>query len=129
VKERYMDVAGVSSTNTAAALTSAATSQMGKDDFLLLLIAQLRNQDPLDPMDNSQFVAQLAQFSSLEQMENLNTKFEDQAALIMSLNNTMAVSYVGKEVVLGSSALEVADTGAGGGGGGPTPARRASVCT
>ncbi len=106
-----MSVTGVSSATSTAALTSAATKEMGKDDFLLLLITQLRNQDPLDPMDNSEFVAQLAQFSSLEQMENLNAKFEDQASLIMSLNNTMAVSYVGKEIVLSSSALEVTDDG------------------
>jgi len=106
-----MSVTGISAATSTAALTSAATKEMGKEDFLLLLITQLQNQDPLDPMDNSDFVAQLAQFSTLEQMENLNAKFEDQASLILSLNNTMAVSYVGKDVVLGSSALEVGDSG------------------
>ena len=46
--------------------------QLGKDAFLQLLVTQLRYQDPLDPQDNSAFVAQMAQFTSLEQMQNLN---------------------------------------------------------
>jgi len=48
-----------------------ATS-LGKDDFFELLITQLKNQDPLDPMKNEDFIAQMAQFSSLEQMYNMN---------------------------------------------------------
>ncbi len=104
-----MDVAGVSASNNSGSLAGAAASQMGKDDFLLLLVTQLRYQDPLNPMENTEFVSQLAQFSSLEQMENLNTKFDDQAVLVKALNNTMAVSYVGKEVVLASNELQISE--------------------
>jgi Flagellar hook capping protein len=50
-----------------------STSLLGKDDFLKLLAVQMQNQDPMNPMDNSQSIAQLAQFSALEQMNNIAT--------------------------------------------------------
>lgn len=67
-----------------------AGSDLGKEDFLMLLVTQMQYQDPLEPMDNTQFVAQLAQFSELEQMSNLNT----------TVNNNVAYSLVGKEVLI-----------------------------
>ncbi len=50
---------------------------LGKDEFLLLLTTQMRHQDPLEPMDSTAMIAQLAQFSSLEQMQNLNESFSE----------------------------------------------------
>lgn len=51
-------------------------SELGKDSFLQLLVNQLRNQDPLNPVNDKEFLAQMAQFSALEQMQNLNKSFE-----------------------------------------------------
>lgn len=65
-------------------------SELGKEDFLLLLVTQMEYQDPLDPADNTEYVAQLAQFSELEQMSNLND----------TANNNAAYGLVGKQVLV-----------------------------
>ncbi|HHY41914.1 MAG TPA: flagellar hook capping protein [Thermoanaerobacterales bacterium] len=62
------------------------STYLGKDDFLKLLVTQLRYQNPLEPMDNKEYIAQLAQFSSLEQMQNLNVQ----------IANLSAISTIGK---------------------------------
>ena len=71
-------VSGTSSTSTSASTTSTVTSNttLGKEDFLKLLVAQMQNQDPLNPTDNKDSIAQLAQFSSLEQMNNIATSMD-----------------------------------------------------
>lgn len=73
-------------------------SELGKDAFLQLLITQLQNQDPTNPMDDREFIAQMAQFSSLEQMQNMTKAME---SLLVSQQQTQLMSYtsfVGKEV-------------------------------
>lgn len=72
-----------------------ASQQLGKDDFLKLLLAQLANQDPTSPMENTEFIAQMAQFSSLEQMTNMSTGFTKMASM---LNSSEAVSAIGRNV-------------------------------
>jgi len=78
-------------------------SYMGKEDFLLLLVTQLKYQNPLEPLENQDFSAQLAQFSSLEQLSNLNETMEASYATNILLNqnisNTMAASLIGKSVL------------------------------
>jgi len=73
-----------------------------KNDFLTLLVAQMRYQDPLNPLDGADFAAQLAQFSSLEELRNINTNLNDAVEadmlLALSINNTMATTLVGKSV-------------------------------
>lgn len=73
-------------------------SELGKDAFLQLLITQLQNQDPTKPMDDSQFIAQMAQFSSLEQMQNMTKALE---SLLSSQEESQLMNYttfIGKEV-------------------------------
>ncbi len=75
---------------------------MGKEEFLKMLIAQLENQDPLDPMEDKEFISQMAQFSSLEQMQNMNANLEENLnwnyLLSQTINNTMSTSLIGKDV-------------------------------
>ncbi len=100
---------------TANNIASVGSSNLGKDDFLNLLVTQLRYQDPLEPMKDSDFVAQLAQFSSLEQLSNINTLLgyssELDYILSQTIANTMATTIIGKEVVaLGNTIYHQYDT-------------------
>ncbi|NOZ86302.1 MAG: flagellar hook assembly protein FlgD [Deltaproteobacteria bacterium] len=82
---------------------------MGKEDFLKLLTTQLTHQDPLNPMDNTQFVAQLAQFSSLEQMIETNKRLEMLAMSQSSLTSASAVGFIGRDIEAWSDSVEVQD--------------------
>jgi len=75
--------------------TITGSVELGKDSFLQLLVTQLRNQDPLQPMEDKEFIAQLAQFSSLEQLQNMNANL----GYFMDLNILHQASLlVGREV-------------------------------
>jgi len=71
---------------------------LGKEDFLQMLVTQLKYQDPLDPMDNTAFAAQLAEFSTLEQMQNMNATLQSTMALTQSLNNTLVTELIGRTI-------------------------------
>ena len=71
-----------------------------KDQFLKLLVAQLKNQDPLNTSDPDKFTQQLTQFSQLEQLQNLNTSFKSLKDQQHSMDKSQAVSYIGKQVVV-----------------------------
>ena len=71
---------------------------LGKDDFLKLLATQLRFQNPLDPMNSTEFTSQLAQFSSLEQLSNVSAKLNDLLLYQNSLQNTLTAGLIGKGV-------------------------------
>ena len=75
-------------------------STIGKLDFMTLLVAQIKNQDPMSPMDNSQFTSQITEFTMLEEMEGLNAKMEENLLVGQSINNTAMLSLVGKNVTV-----------------------------
>jgi len=89
--------------------TASQTSVLGKDDFLNLLITQLQNQDPLNPTDSTEFTAQLAQFSSLEQLSNVNENLEQLQNYQTAANNSQAVSLLGKEITANGNSLKLSD--------------------
>lgn len=89
---------GGSAEKTATQNQNLSAKSMGKDDFLKMLIAQLKNQDPTNPQQGTEFAAQLAQYSSLEQLTNLNTAVTSQNANEVNLINTQLVSLIGKEI-------------------------------
>ena len=81
--------------------------ELGKDDFLQLLVAQLTHQDPTSPLEDTQFVAQMAQFTSLEQLTNMNQNF---GTLNRLIGDSSAVNVVGKQVDIEQSSGTVSGT-------------------
>ena len=79
----------------ATAATSTSQSSLGQDDFLKILTTQLNYQDPLKPVDNQQFLAQMAQFASLEQARTMNDNIE---TLLMIQSATQSVGLLGRTV-------------------------------
>jgi len=81
---------------------TGSQQSLGKDDFLQLLVTKLQNQDPLKPMEDQDFISQLAQFSSLEQMNNISegiaTSNKWDLLQMQSLNNALASGLIGKEI-------------------------------
>ncbi len=87
-------------------------NELGKNEFLELMIAQMNNQSPLDPQSNEEFVAQLAQFSSVESLENLNITADSMASQLRSSQALQASAMVGRDVmVLGDSTLVAGEGG------------------
>ncbi|MBT4792666.1 MAG: hypothetical protein HON90_13920 [Halobacteriovoraceae bacterium] len=81
-------------------------NKMGKDEFLRLLTTQLQNQDPTSPMKQEKMAAELAQFSQLEQLTNLNAKFESMGKNQQVQDKFYGASFLGKEVVTSGSSLK-----------------------
>ncbi|MGR6874907.1 flagellar hook assembly protein FlgD [Pseudomonas sp. HK3] len=105
------DVTGVGTSQTALDQYAKSdnetekSNELGKNDFLKLLVAQMNNQNPLEPQDNTEFVAQLAQFSSVEGIENLNSTVGDMASELRSSQALQASSLVGQSVVVPGNEL------------------------
>ncbi len=88
---------------------------MGKDAFLKLLITQLRNQDPLNPLEAQEFAAQLAQFSSVEQLSQINQALDQNGQLSLmlsqSINSGVAAGLIGKSVEAQGNQIALATKG------------------
>ncbi|MDW7673509.1 MAG: flagellar hook capping FlgD N-terminal domain-containing protein [Bacillota bacterium] len=111
---KVSEIMGQSQTNS----TKNDNKTLGKDDFLKLLVTQLKFQDPLKPMEDKEFIAQMAQFSSLEQMQNLNSSFKQfaESAELMLANQqsslheklvSQAIGLIGKKVTAITESGEV----------------------
>ncbi|MEQ8861284.1 MAG: flagellar hook assembly protein FlgD [Pseudomonadales bacterium] len=113
-----MDLGGIRSANdlgaAAGAAATAGREELGKNQFLELMIAQFNNQDPLEPAKNEDFIAQLAQFSSLEGIQNLNATVESMAAALRSSTTLQAASMVGRSVVAPAGQALMEGQGLGG---------------
>jgi flagellar basal-body rod modification protein FlgD len=90
----FEDLVGVGTTQ------QAGKKELGKNEFLKLMVAQINNQDPLNPTQNEQFLAQLAQFSTLEGIQNLNDSVESMTSLMRGTATTQAASLVGRTVLV-----------------------------
>jgi flagellar basal-body rod modification protein FlgD len=88
---------------------SIGANTLGKEDFLKLLLEQLSHQDPLNPLDSTEFTAQLSQFSSLEQLTNINSTLHDVLAFQQSMQNTSVANLIGKTVKVDGNSVYLSD--------------------
>jgi flagellar basal-body rod modification protein FlgD len=104
-----MDISSATNTLNASnkQQSGPALKSLGKEDFLRLLTVQLKAQNPLNPMDSTAFTAQLAQFSSLEQLTNINGQLTNMISSQKSLQNTMATSLIGKRVKVAGNTVQL----------------------
>jgi len=100
-----------SAAGAASAQAAAPGGALGKDQFLKMLIAQLQNQDPMNPMQGDQMAAQLAQFSSLEQLQQINQTLTDQGSangsLLGAIQSNAAIGTIGHKVVAVGNQVEL----------------------
>ncbi len=97
----------IGSIGSAASTGNLQNNSLGLEDFLKILLTQLTYQDPLKPMDNQEFMAQMAQFTSLEQTQQLNTKIE---TLITNQAALQSVGLIGRTVDISTSSGLVTGT-------------------
>ena len=111
----YIDTLG---TTTYSTESSQATSdnELGKDAFLTMLVAQMENQDPLNPMEGTEFTAQLAQYSSLEQLYNVNDNLISINEGQTDASNYSALDFMGKEIYVDGNELTLEQGGTASGG-------------
>jgi flagellar basal-body rod modification protein FlgD len=90
---------GIGRTATGPTVQSSATTTLGQGDFLKLLTAQMKNQDPFDPVDNTEMVAQMAQFSSLAGISEMSSTLKSIADKLGAASASDAMAYIGRTVL------------------------------
>ncbi|MDC7228577.1 MAG: flagellar hook assembly protein FlgD [Spirochaetales bacterium] len=98
-QDKAVSQAQVDSLNAILKQDGVKQNALGQDDFLKILITQLSYQDPTAPMEDKEFIAQMAQFSSLEQMNQMSTNF---SKLSGTMNLNSAIGMIGKNVTIAS---------------------------
>ncbi|MEQ9497236.1 MAG: flagellar hook assembly protein FlgD [Deltaproteobacteria bacterium] len=107
-----MEINGLNGANAASSLAGApANQELGKDQFLQLLIAQLSNQNPLEPLEGADFVAQLATFSNLEQLTSINEGMDSLAVAQAGVLQGQTVDLVGRTAVFEGDQIDLESQG------------------
>lgn len=101
-------ISNASQFSSSGATGAGGASEGNQDMFFKLLITQLQNQDPTNPMDGTEFTAQLAQFSQLEKLDTMNSSLDYLQLYLASLNNAQTVDFIGKEITARGDAVELA---------------------
>ena len=101
-------ILGTDSSSSTSSSSSSSKNSLGEDAFLQLLVTQLQYQDPLNPTDDKEFVAELAQFSSLEQLTEINTGIGNLATLGEEQQLIGAVNFMGKTIEATGTAVSLA---------------------
>ena len=118
-KENKMDIAsisGISMVEEPNAHAEANAQEVDRDAFIKMFLAQMQNQDPLNPMDGQEFAAQLAQFSSLEQLYNVNESLEGLAALQEDQSRFEVLGLIGKDILAEGDQISLGPEGTAAGG-------------
>lgn len=110
-----MAIEGVGTTYGETSSYTSPKKELGKEDFLTLLVEQLKHQDPLNPMESSEFTAQLAQFSSLEQLYGMNENLAGIQEVLSDQNKENLLELIGKTVKADDNTILIKDGNAASG--------------
>jgi flagellar basal-body rod modification protein FlgD len=96
-----------SPSNSVSAQVNSKNDELGQEDFLKLLVAQLKNQDPSNPVENSEFLGQIAQFSMVSGIDSLGTSFDSVASSLFSTQAMQASQLVGKDILIETNTADL----------------------
>lgn len=122
-----MAVSGVNSSSTSTSSLAASSAQELSDRFLTMLTAQMRNQDPLNPLDNAELTSQMAQISTVTGISQLNSTMQWLGYNMSGLQSTQAAALIGRQVMVPGETMALADAKAKGGYSLAVPVEKAQV--